>query len=74
MLEFSSTLEPEKWEVFQPKIQSFFGPGIQAKLTKTSAGMDAALICDGSGVGRTGKDKKDVLPPLLPGLKARQQE
>ncbi|PNW71696.1 hypothetical protein CHLRE_16g665250v5 [Chlamydomonas reinhardtii] len=74
VLEFSSTLDEAKWNEFQPKIQSFFGPGIVATVTKTGAGVDVALICDGSGAGRSGKDKKDVLPPLLPGLKARQQE
>lgn len=30
-------------------------------------------MCDGSGAGRGGGPKKDVLPPLMPGLKARQQ-
>ncbi|GIL63449.1 hypothetical protein Vafri_17502 [Volvox africanus] len=74
VLEFSSSLEADKWEAFRPKIQSFFGPGIIARLDKTDGGMDVALVCDGSGTGRTGKDKKDVLPPLMPGLKARQQE
>ncbi|GLC39680.1 hypothetical protein PLESTB_001861300 [Pleodorina starrii] len=74
VLEFSSSLETDKWEAFQPKLQSFFGPGIRAVLAKSEAGMDVALVCDGSGAGRTGKDKKDVLPPLMPGLKARQQE
>lgn len=36
-------------------------------------GMDVVLVCDGSGAGRGGGEKKDVLPPLMPGLKARQQ-
>lgn len=35
--------------------------------------MDVALVCDGSGAGRGGGEKKDVLPPLMPGLPARQQ-
>eukprot|EP00195_Chlamydomonas_chlamydogama_P013039 CAMPEP_0202902264 /NCGR_PEP_ID=MMETSP1392-20130828/16755_1 /ASSEMBLY_ACC=CAM_ASM_000868 /TAXON_ID=225041 /ORGANISM="Chlamydomonas chlamydogama, Strain SAG 11-48b" /LENGTH=283 /DNA_ID=CAMNT_0049589005 /DNA_START=115 /DNA_END=966 /DNA_ORIENTATION=- len=74
VLEFESSLEMSKWEERQPKFQSFFGPGIIARLDKTDKGMDVALICDGSGAGRTGKEKKDVLPPLLPGLKARQQD
>ena len=47
--------------------------GITAKLVKTEAGVDAYLISDGSGVGRGGDAKKDVLPPLMPGLKPRQQ-
>lgn len=73
VLEFESSLEDDKWEAFQPKIQSFFGPGIEARLTKTEKGQDVALVCDGSGAGRGGGPKKDVLPPLMPGLKARQQ-
>lgn len=36
-------------------------------------GMDVALVCDGSGAGRGGGEKKDVLPPLMPGMKPRQQ-
>jgi hypothetical protein len=40
----------------------------------TGKGADVALIADGSGAGRSGKEKKDVLPPLMPGLPARQQE
>lgn len=36
-------------------------------------GMDVSLICDGSGAGRGGGEKKDVLPPLMPGMKPRQQ-
>ena len=31
-------------------------------------------VSDGSGAGRSGKEQKDVLPPLMPGLKARQQD
>ena len=30
-------------------------------------------VSDGSGAGRGGGEQKDVLPPLMPGLKARQQ-
>lgn len=82
----------------QPKFQSFFGPGIVAKMNKTERvslhyrlrrevgelsptacstavqGMDVSLICDGSGAGRGGGEKKDVLPPLMPGLKPRVQK
>jgi hypothetical protein len=36
-------------------------------------GMDVWLITDGSGEGRGGGEKKDVLPPLMPGLPARNQ-
>ena len=55
------------------KIQGFFGPGIVALLCPTEQGQDVALVCDGSGRGRGGDAKKDVLPPLMPGMKPRQQ-
>lgn len=73
VLEFVGPLEWAKWEAFQPKFQSFFGPGLTATLAKTDAGVDVFLTSDGSGSGRGGGEKKDVLPPLMPGLKARQQ-
>lgn len=73
VLEFESTLEMAQWEERQPKIESFFGPGVVAKLDKTSAGVDVWLVSDGSGAGRGGGDRPDVLPPLMPGLKPRQQ-
>mgnify|MGYP001806769572 CR=1 FL=1 len=69
VLEFSSTLDEAKWNEFQPKIQSFFGPGIVATVTKTGAGVDVALICDGSGAGRSGKDKKVRWAPGSPSTK-----
>jgi hypothetical protein len=72
-LEFASKLEVSVWEDRLPKIQSFFGPGIVAKLLVSDAGVDVQLISDGSGAGRGGGDKKDVLPPLMPGMKPRQQ-
>eukprot|EP00879_Flechtneria_rotunda_P009985 GHRR01010441.1.p1 GENE.GHRR01010441.1~~GHRR01010441.1.p1 ORF type:complete len:279 (+),score=55.36 GHRR01010441.1:125-961(+) len=74
VLEFESKLELSVWEERQPKIQSFFGPGVIAKIVQTEQGVDVQLISDGSGAGRGGAEKKDVLPPLLPGLKARQQQ
>eukprot|EP00887_Chlorella_sp_A99_P002933 scaffold24.g2933.t1 len=53
---------------------SFFGPGIIANLDFKEGGrVDVALVVDGSGAGRGGGNKKDVLPPLMPGLKARSQ-
>lgn len=73
VLEFESKLEWEKWEEKQAKFQTFFGPGIEALLAQTEKGVDVLLVSDGSGAGREGGEKKDVLPPLLPGLKARQQ-
>lgn len=74
VLEFAAKLEAEKWQERQAKFQSFFGPGIVARIETTPAGADVYLICDGTGAGRSGKEKKDVLPPLMPGLKARQQD
>jgi len=74
VLEFEAKLTPEQWEERQPKIQSFFGPGITARIELTEQGADVYLVSDGSGAGRGGKEKKDVLPPLMPGLPARQQE
>ncbi|KAI8473727.1 MAG: hypothetical protein J3K34DRAFT_375305 [Monoraphidium minutum] len=73
VLEFESKMEWEDWETRVPKIQSFFGPGIEARLGQTEKGIDVLLISDGSGEGRTGKERAGVLPPLMPGLKARQQ-
>ncbi len=73
VLEFSSTLEMAQWEERQPKIESFFGPGITTKINQTSQGVDVFLISDGSGSGRGGGDRPEVLPPLMPGLQARQQ-
>ncbi|KAF6255432.1 hypothetical protein COO60DRAFT_1535269 [Scenedesmus sp. NREL 46B-D3] len=72
-VDFASKLELSVWEDRQPKFQSFFGPGIVAKMLPTEQGVDVQLVSDGSGAGRGGGEKKDVLPPLLPGLKARQQ-
>lgn len=37
-------------------------------------GVDVMLASDGSGQGRGGPEQKDVLPPLVPGMKARQQQ
>lgn len=76
VLEFTTRKEQmtnEMWEQRQPKLQGFFGPGIIATLSPTEQGMDVNLVVDGSGAGRGGGEKKDVLPPLMPGLPARQQ-
>ena len=43
------------------------------QVNKVDGGVDVYLITDGSGAGRGGAEQKDVLPPLMPGLKARQQ-
>lgn len=48
--------------------------GVTARVLPTEQGVDVQLISDGSGAGRGGGEKKDVLPPLMPGLKARQQQ
>ncbi|KFM24933.1 Thylakoid membrane protein [Auxenochlorella protothecoides] len=75
VLEFAAKPQMERsaWEERQEKFQSFFGPGVVALLEPTEEGMDVVLVVDGSGAGRGGGEKKDVLPPLLPGLKPRQQ-
>lgn len=36
--------------------------------------VEVALIADGSGAGRGGGEKGDALPPLMPGMKPRQQQ
>ena len=43
------------------------------QVTQAEGGVDVFLVTDGSGAGRGGAEQKDVLPPLMPGLKARQQ-
>ena len=76
VLEFLTDKERMTNEMFESrldKFQSFFGPGITAEMTTTEKGQDVALICDGSGAGKGGEEKKDLLPPLLPGMKPRQQ-
>lgn len=74
MLEFENKdLTMEQWEERRSKFTSFFGPGVEAQLEKSAQGVDVALVTDGSGAGRGGEEKKDVLPPLMPGLKPRQQ-
>jgi len=76
VLEFATKkdqMTDDMWVERQDKIQSFFGPGILVELTPTAQGEDVALVCDGSGSGRGGGEKKDVLPPLMPGMKPRQQ-
>jgi len=66
-------MSDEEWETRQEKIQAFFGPGIVAELKPTEKGEEVWLITDGSGQGKGGSEKKDVLPPLMPGMKPRQQ-
>ena len=34
-------------------------------------GADVLLVVDGSGAGRGGTAQQDVMPPLMPGMKAR---
>ena len=52
------------------KFESFFGPGVRAKLTEITGGVDVALISDGSAAGGITEDQ-EVLPPLMPGLAPR---
>lgn len=66
-------MEDEEWTSRLEKIQSFFGPGITVELKSRTLGQEVALVCDGSGAGRGGNEQKDVLPPLMPGMKPRQQ-
>ena len=56
-----------------PKFAAFFGPGVRAVLTATAAGVDVALVADGSvvGSGPASEEDVDVLPPLMPGLAPR---
>ena len=74
VLEFEASLSPEQWETKLPKFQSFFGPGILAELTMRETGADIELISDGTGAGKTSTERRDVLPPLLPGLAPRKQQ
>ena len=74
VLEFRAELKEEQWSGKIDKFQSFFGPGVLAKLVMRDTGADVELICDGSGDGRGDSERKDVLPPLLPGLSPRKQE
>lgn len=76
VLEFETKkdqMTDDMWETRKDKIQTFFGPGIILEMCSTAQGMDVALVVDGSGDGRGGGEKKDVLPPLMPGMKPRQQ-
>jgi hypothetical protein len=76
VLEFQTKKEQmtqAMWEERIDKFTSFFGPGVVASLEESEQGMDVVLVCDGSGAGRGGGEKADVLPPLMPGLKPRQQ-
>jgi hypothetical protein len=43
---------------------------VRAVLTATEAGVDVALISDGSVAGGVATDE-EVLPPLMPGLAPR---
>eukprot|EP00891_Asterochloris_glomerata_P003236 jgi/Astpho2/3236/Aster-05758 len=75
ILEFTTKkdMSLDMWTSRQQKIESFFGPGVTAKISSTEQGVDLALVSDGSGQGRGGIQQKDVLPPLVPGGKARSQ-
>lgn len=75
VLEFETKkdMTMDMWTDRLDKIESFFGPGIKAKVVEAFEGVDVELTVDGSGAGRGGEGQKDVLPPLMPGMKARQQ-
>lgn len=70
VLGFDSKLPFTEWETRASKFESFFGPGVRAVLTATEAGVDVALISDGSVAGGVASDE-EVLPPLMPGLAPR---
>ena len=75
VLEFENKkdiMPEDAWTSRLGKIESFFGPGITASLTDTPRGVDVALAVDGSGAGRDGVVQKDLLPPLVPGARPRQ--
>ncbi|KAK9785104.1 hypothetical protein WJX73_003777 [Symbiochloris irregularis] len=77
VLEFQTRKDMTKdmWDTRVDKIQTFFGPGIAAEVNHGDKGaVDVVLKCDGSGQGRGGPAQKDVLMPLVPGGKARQQK
>lgn len=77
VLEFSikKDMTLEMWTDRQSKIQTFFGPGITAEIDSPSErSVHVYLTCDGSGAGKGGAQQKDVLPPLVPGAKARSQK
>ena len=75
VLEFESPrLTAEQWMERQGKFQTFFGPGIVAEMNPVPGGMDVALITDGSGQGKGGKEQEEVLPPLMPGMPARRKD
>ena len=65
----------EQWTKRIDKITTFFGPGIKtAEMAETEDGAEITLTSDGSGEGRGGGEKGEVLPPLMPGLPARDTQ
>lgn len=74
VLEFNNKegFKQSEWESRLEKIATFFGPGITAEMEEKEEGTNIFLITDGSGAGRGGGEKSEVLPPLMPGLPARE--
>jgi hypothetical protein len=76
VLEFENAkaeaLPQAAWDERVDVFATFFGPGVVAEMAATPAGQDVALIADGSGAGRGGGERPEVLPPLMPGLPGRQ--
>merc|ERR1711977_645467 len=65
----------EQWTKRIDKITTFFGPGIKtAEMAETEDGAEITLTSDGSGEGRGGGEKGEVLPPLMPGLPVRDTQ
>ena len=72
--ETKKDMRMDMWETRKDKFKTFFGPGIDVTITQTEKGVEVGLIADGSGAGRGGTQQRDVLPPLVPGAKARSQK
>lgn len=76
VLEFQNRndMTEEQWRERESKFATFFGPGITAEIKMLAdERTEVVLAVDGSGAGRGGEEKKDVLPPLAPGQKPREQ-
>ena len=76
--EHKPRFETDQFEKRLEKIATFFGPGVRASVVAAEregkGGSDLSLICDGSGEGKGGSGGEEILPPLMPGLPARQKQ
>jgi len=63
-----------QWQEREDKFTGFFGPGLKAAVAYLDdKHVEVSLRTDGSGLGMGGAEKKDVLPPLTPGSRPRNQ-